>query len=242
MPYSKAGRRAATAGKPNYRKRAPKKGTVSKAVKQYVRKAMPKTEMKSVWNHDNEVLINTLNQGVIVGLPQITQGTSSTTRIGNEIYAKMLHMKGVLYNNSASESYIRLIVCGHDANINPTIGTFPLFVNGSSGNTVTASSVNGLDAQYFPLNKKDLTIYVDRKFKLAGSNVEAGARNTRMFSECVKWPGMGKRVIYEGNTAGYEAQNWLCSVIWVASDANDDTTTGTNVELSQLTRFYFRDP
>lgn len=203
---------------------------------------MPKPEMKSIWNHDNEVSLNTLSQGAIVSLPLVTQGTASTNRIGNEIMLKMMHMKGVLYNNSSSESYVRLLVVGHDANISPVLGTFPLFVNGSSNNTVPISSVNGLDAQYYPINKKDLTVYVDRKWKLAGSNIEAGSRNTRMFSECVKWPRRGKKVIYEGNTTGYENQNWLCTIIWIASDANDDTTTGTNVELSQLTRIYFQDP
>lgn len=203
---------------------------------------MPKTEMKCVWNHDNEVSLNTLSQGAIVSLPLVTQGLAVTNRIGNEIYLKMLHMKGALYNNSASESYVRLIVVGHSANISPTLGTFPLFINGPSNNTVPISSVNGLDAQYYPLNKKDLTVYVDRKWKLAGSNIEAGARNTKMFSEAVKMPGRGKKICYEGNTTGYENQDWLCSIIWIASDANDDTTTGTNVELSQLTRIYFLDP
>lgn len=215
---------------------------MSPAVKQYVRRIMPKSEMKSIWNHDNEVSLNTLSQGAIVSLPLVTQGTASTSRIGNEINLKMMHMKGVLYNNSSSESYVRLLVVGHSANISPVLGTFPLFVNGSSNNTVPIGTINGLDAQYYPVNKKDLTVYVDRKWKLAGSNVEAGARNTKMFSECVKWPGHGKRICFEGNTTGYENQDWLCSIIWIASDANDDTSLGTNVELSQLTRIYFQDP
>lgn len=215
---------------------------MSTAIKKYVQKAMPKSEMKSIWNHDNEIALNTLTQGAIVSLPTITQGTASTNRIGNEVNLKMVHMKGVLYNNSATETYVRLLIVGHDANISPALGTFPLFINGSSGNTVAVGSVNGLDAQYYPVNKKDLTVYTDRKWKLAGSNVEAGARNTKMFSECVKWRGQGKKIKYEGNTTGYENQNWLCSIIWIVSDANDDTSTGTTVELSQLTRIYYTDP
>lgn len=217
------------------------KTKVSKAVKQYVKKTMPRVEMKSIWNHDNEVNLNTLAQGQMIALPNVTQGSAVTNRIGNELSLKMLHMKGVLYNKSASESYVRLIIVGHDANIKPDLGSFPLFVNGPSGNTVTTGTIPGLDCMYFPINKKDLHVYTDRKFKLAGSNVEAAARNTRMFSECVKWPGKGKRVRYEGNTTGYENQNWLCSIIWIACDANDDSTFGTDVELSQLTRIYFTD-
>lgn len=240
MPVRRATKKTAPRRKP-YRGRKPKSG-VSAAVKKYVRKSMPKTEMKSLWNHDNEVSLNTLTQGQIIALPQVTQGTSATQRIGNDIYLKMLHMKGALYNNSASESYVRLIIVGHNANITPSLATFPLFVNGASNNTVTTGQVNGLDAIYYPINKKDLTVYTDRTWKLAGSNVEAGARNTKLFSECVKWRGSGKRIRYEGNTVGYEAQNWLCSVIWIACDANDDTSFGTNVELSQLTRVFYKDP
>lgn len=214
---------------------------MSTAIKKYVRRAMPRVEMKSVWNHDNEVSLNTLAQGAIVGLPQVTQGTAVTNRIGNEISFKMMHMKGALYNNSNSESYVRLIIVGHEGSIAPALGTFPLFVNGPSNNTVTTSTINGLDAMYYPINKKDLHVYRDKVFKLAGSSSAAEAKNTRMFSEMVKFPGKGKKVTYEGNTTGVDNQNWFLSIIWVAADANDDTTTGTNVELSQLTRLWYTD-
>jgi len=173
--------------------------------------------------------------------PQIANGQSNSTRIGSDISFKGLQVKGVLYNNSGSESYARLIIVGHPGTIDPTYSTFPIFKNTSAGATATIASVNGLDTMYYPLNNTELTIYHDKVFRLAGSATAGGPSNTRMFSKFVKFAGKGKMIRYKGNTSGVNNQNWFISVYWIVADANDDTSTGTNVELSQLTRMYFTD-
>lgn len=175
------------------------------------------------------------------GYPLISQGLSATQRIGNDINLSMFHVKGVLYNNSTQESYARMLIVGHDGTIDPAMATFPLYTNGASNNTVTIASINGLDTMYYPLNKTDLTIYSDKKFRLAGSATGNGPRNTKMFNAMVKFPGKGKKVTYKGNTTGVNQQNWFISVIWIIADANDDTSTGTVMELSSLTRMWYTD-
>lgn len=239
MSTAKVRRRAATAGKVTrvYRK----KPTVSKAVKKYVRRALPAVELKSNWYHDNEVQLSTLAQGAMQGYPVISQGTAATGRTGNDVNVTMFQIRGILSNNSTSETWARCIICSHDGTIDPNMGTFPLFTNGASNNTVTVSSVNGLDTMYYPLNKMDLHVYYDKKFRLAGSATGNAGQNTTMYNKIIKFPGKGKHFSFKGNTTGVNQQNAFISVIWLVADANDDTTTGTTVELSQLTRYWFTD-
>lgn len=197
--------------------------------------------MKSNWYHDNEVQLNTLTQGAMQAYPQVSQGTTDLARIGNDINVKSFQVKGVLYNNSTQESYARLIICGHAGSLDPTFSTFPIFMAGASGASYNISQVNGLDTMYYPLNKTELHIYHDKVFKIAGSATGNAGANTRMYSHFIKFPGKGKKVTFKGNTSGTGNQNWFISVYWICADANDDTTTGTVVELSQLTRIWYTD-
>jgi len=209
-------------------------------VKKYVKKAMPTVDMKTLWYHDNEVSLNTLTQGAMQSYPLIANGQSNSTRIGSEITLKSFQIKGMLYNNSGSESYARCIVIGHAGTVDPTYSTFPIFKITSANTTGTIASVNGLDTMYYPLNTTDCHVYHDKVHKLAGSATAGGPANTKMFSKFIKF-GRGKKVVYKGNSSGYLNQNWLLSVYWIVADANDDTSTGTTVELSQLTRAWFTD-
>lgn len=202
---------------------------------------MPAVELKQNWYHDNEVQLNSLAQGAMQAYPLISQGASALQRTGNEISMKSFQLKGVLSNNSGSESYARCLIFGHNGNIDPNYSTFPLFRAGASGATYTISQVNGLDTMYYPLNKNDMTLYYDRVFKLAGSATGNGGSNTRQYSHFIKFPGKGKKVTFKANASGVTNQNWFISVYWIIADANDDTTSGTTLELSQMTRFWYTD-
>lgn len=226
--------------RPKKRYTTKKKG-VSQAVKKYVRRAMPAIEFKENWYHDNEVQLNTLTQGAMQAYPQVSAGTNHTTRVGNEISLKSFQVKGILNNNSGSESYARLLILGHDGNLDPTYSTFPIFRNTANGTTSTISGVNGLDTMYYPINKVDCHVYYDKVMKLAGSATGNAGANTKMFSHMIKFPGKGKKIVYEASGTGVGSQNTYISVYWIVADANDDTSTGTVVELSQLTRFWFTD-
>lgn len=219
-----------------YTKRTTRK--VPAATRKYVHRLMPKSEMKQVWAHHNEVALNTLSQGYQSNLVcQIGQGTAANNRIGNVVNFSGLHLKGVFNNNSGSESYVRMIVVGYpSSNGDPSLN---LFRSLPTNTTTSISSINGLDCMYYPLNKTELHIYLDRVYKLAGSATGNAGSNTRMFSQFIKFG--GKKVEFKANTTGYSAQNWMYSVYWIASDANDDTTTGTTLELSCLERLYFKD-
>lgn len=241
MPYSKAGRRAATAGRPkrSYKKKVP---TVSRAVKKYVRRTIPAVEFKENWLVDTEKLLDSLVQGYMQPHPIVVNGTSHVTRIGNEISLKSFMMKGVLYNNSSAETYARLVIASCDGNMDVTsASTFPLFRNTSNGTTAGVGTATGLQAIYYPLNKLDLKVYVDKTYKLAGSVAASGGRCTRPYTHMVKFPGKGMKIKYEASSTGLGSQNRYIIAFWVIADANFDTTSGTQVELSGITRFWYTD-
>lgn len=228
--------RRRTTRRPRRQVRRGKKPTVSNAVKTYVKRIMPKPEVKVVWNHDNEVQLSTLSQGQYLSGPSITQGTGPSNRVGNDINSLGMHIKGVLYNNSTQESYVRAIVLGCTGTQDPTAS---LFRYAAAGTTAGLSAVVGLDAMYQPLNKLDFKVYWDQVFKLGGSGSGAAGSNTRMFTKFIKFN--KRKVQYQSTSTGAGSQNWLYKIIYIASDANDDTSTGTAVELSALTRYYFTD-
>lgn len=238
MPFRRQLRKRTSAPR---RRTASKRPAVTKAVKSYVRRALPRVEMKTNWYHDNEVQLNTLSQGAMQAYPQVNQGTTDLARVGNDINMKSFQIKGVLNNNSTQESYARCLILGHAGSLDPTFSTFPIFAAGASGQTFTISQVNGLDTMYYPINKVETHVYYDHVFKLAGSATGNSGVNTRMFSKFIKFPGKGRKVTFKANATGTGNQNWFISVYWIVADANDDTTTGTTVELSQLTRFWYTD-
>lgn len=219
------------------RRTTSRKPKVSKAVKQYVRRTRPKVETKQSWTHHNEVNLSTLSQGYTSTGPLISQGTNSLTRIGNKITASGMHLKGVLNNNSGSETTVRMLIVGFDAsNGDPSLN---LFRTGASGATAAISAVNGLDAMYYPINTIDLHVYYDTTYKLAGSATGNAGANVKVFQKFVKFN--RRQIEYKGNATGYSNQNWLYQIIWIAADTNDDTTSGTAVELSAMERFFYQD-
>lgn len=199
---------------------------------------MPKVEMKSLWYHHNEVALNTLNQGYNAYGPNIIQGTQSWNRIGNKVNLGGLHIKGIIKNNATTENYVRMLVIGYDG-VRGTSILNELFRADQVGATGAMSTINGLDAIYFPLNKVDIKVYRDKVMKLGGDGAGTAGSNTRMFSEFIKFN--GRKIEYKGALTGVGNQNWIYSILFIAAEASDDTTTGQVVEMSMLERLYFKD-
>jgi len=198
---------------------------------------MPKTEMKCAWNHQNEVALPTLAQGTSNKGPYLSRGTGSDERVGNVINASALHFKGVLYNNSTQETYVRMLIIGYPTLNGDIDYSTNLYEISQSGTVSGLNTISGLDTMYFPINKKDYKVYRDKVYKLAGSVSGSAGTNTRMFNHFVKFN--KRKIIYDG--VSNATNSWTYNIILIAADSNDDTSTGTVCELSSLTRFYYTD-
>ena len=202
------------------KRRAPRRGgrkgaktsSVSTAVKKYVRAVVPRAEIKQQWQHDNEVQLSTLTQGAMQGYPQVVNGLAANARIGSEISLMSVDIKGCLYNNSGSESYVRMLMVGHPGSIDPTFSTFPLFLTAGSGTAAGVSTVTGLDIIYYPINTTELTVYEDKVFRLASSATAGGPSNTHFFHKTKAFGPKGKRITYKANASGSGNQNWIVSL------------------------------
>ena len=232
MVYTK---RTTTTHKRAYKKPSDK---VSAATKKYVKRVLPKVETKQVWAHHNEVQLNTLSQGYqSTAECQIGQGTAANNRIGNIVHLSSLDLRGALNNNSTSESFVRMIVIMYPGtNGDPTLNLFRTLPTGTTGGV---STVNGLDEMYYPINTLEFTVLYDHVYRLAGSATGNSGSNTVFFKKTL--PLRQKKLHFKSTSAGVGNQDWMYSVIWIAADANDDTSTGTAVELSCIERLFFKD-
>lgn len=130
-----------------------------------------------------------------------------------------------------------MIIVGY----NPGVGQTPIqgniFDGTVSGTTSGLASVNGLQSIYQPVNKKDYKVYRDKVFRLGGQSTGTIAQS-KMFNQFIKL--RGRKITYDGNNVGTFNQNWTYCVCWIAAQANNDST-GTDVEMSCLNRFYYKD-
>lgn len=208
---------------------------MNSATKAYIRRVMPKVEIKQLHVHQNEVQISTLTQTALVEGPSIVQGTAWNNRVGNEVCAHKLEVRGVLYNNSTSESMVRMLILSTKTHTDLS----EVFISNTGGSTSGTSTIGGLDTMYYPINEADFRIHTDKIIKLAGSATGNAGANAQVIKHTVKFPKI--RVKYDNNATGAFSQNWRYYVFYIAADSNDDTSTGTVVELSALTRFFFTD-
>jgi len=222
--------------KKSYRSKNKKRSSVPAATKQYVKNLLPKIETKEIRFHTNEVGLNTLSQGYFLQGPLIVQGTSRSSRIGNEVSAIGLDIRGVLCNNSTTESIVRVLVVSSSGSTDPTLELFQATDPGITGGL---STITGLDAMYYPLNTNDFRIHVDKVVRLAGSATGNGAENVQFMKEHINFP--KTRIKFDGNTTGIVNQSWSYHIILIATDANDDTSTGTVAEASFMSRFFYQD-
>lgn len=219
-----------------YKSKNSKRPVVPAATKKYVQRLLPKVETKELRVHNNEVALNTLTQGYTESGPILTQGTAKSNRLGTEVSAVGLDIRGVLSNNSTSESIVRMLVLSSKNNTDPSL---ELFQFQTTGTTAGVSSVNGLDAMYYPINTNDFRVHKDTLIRLAGSSTGNGGANVQFIKASVRFP--KTRIKFDANLTGLLNQTWTYHVVYIAADANDDTSTGTVAELSSMTRFYYQD-
>lgn len=196
-------------------------------------------EKKKKINYVDEVNVNTVSQGQFYDMLYIGQGTDSQTRIGDEIKASGLHIKGVLRNNSTTTTnYVRMVVFWSKDTTNYTSSSDLFQLNAGTSADFTNANVAGLNSIYMPLNKAQITPIYDKVFRLGMTTSDDGG-DTIFFNKFLKLH--NRRIKYEGSAVG--ATNLAPRLhlgIW-ASEAPDDTGAGTNVELSCIHTLYFTD-
>lgn len=223
-----------------YQKRRSKKKT-SQAFRQKVLGVLNRQlEKKQLWSTWNETAITTLQASAFYDLSAVAQGDANGNRTGNEIQASGFHFKGVLNNNSTSiTNYVRIVVFRAMAdNSDMSYATSDLFA-AANGIPQALSDQTGLNAMYYPIDKRLHKVYKDFVVKLA-PNTATNGTHTKMIQFWI--PLKGLKMYFEGSGTGdSNASPRLHFGMWTA-EAPDDTSTGETVEVSGVGRFYFKDP
>jgi hypothetical protein len=238
MPYRRRTTRRPTT-KRTYRKK--RTGQVSRPVKKYVAKQLRKnTELKYSYIETDEQYASTLNQSPdnfkkLVSLLGV--GTGKSGRIGWDIGVRGLQMQWILNNNNSQVNYVRLLVVRLKQPSNGADTLDDKLLTNVAGSQINLSTgATGLNAMYYPVDKSYCSVIYNRVVKLAGSGDTTGA-NTKVIRKFIK---MRSKISWLG-----DAYNNLCNgALWftaIAAEANDDTGTGTNVEISGFAKMWFVD-
>jgi len=197
---------------------------------------LPKVELKRNVSYYDEISHSTLTQGSVTPMIEVSQGTASNTRIGNQITVKGFHIKGLLNNNATTPNYIRMLLVWSPTDSATGFTTSYLFADANQGGGVTGmGSIGGANILYYPVNKSVYRPVWDQTFKLGGSGDPSC---TRMFSKFIK---MNTTIKFNGNLTGVGNQDKQLSLFVLAAEAGDDTGIGQTIELSHVGRTYFTD-
>lgn len=166
----------------------------------------------------------------------IAQGVGNAQRVGIDINEIGLQIKGMLVNNSINATFCRMIVFRANNQQAMTNGTE--FLLGQSGIPTTIGTQFGLNALYWPLNKKQVTVYHDSVMKF-GSNSSIDGSHIRNFSKFIKLH--GKKTSYDGNGTDDGNQTNTLQVCFISARADDDDVAETTMEVSFLARLWYKD-
>jgi len=225
-----------TVRRPRKSRRTTKRSRVPTATKRYVKRMMPKTELKRNATYYDEISQSTLTQGSYSPQLSITQGTGLQQRIGTQITVKGFHIKGVVNNNATTPNYIRMLLAWSTIDSATTFSTANIFADANlAGGTAGTGGVTGANILYYPVNRLAFTPVWDHTMKLGGS---ADPSCTRMFSKFIK---MNKTIKYIANNAGDAMQDYQLTLFIFVAESGDDTGLGQTIEVSHVARAFFTD-
>jgi hypothetical protein len=198
-------------------------------------------ETKCHFTHSDESGLNSLSQGIFWDPMNLAQGTGGGERVGKQVRAQRLTIRGVLHNNSNSATqFVRMIVFWAKDRSSFSSASGELFLNaiGGTGIPSDVSAITGLDAIYMPTNPSLVTVLHDEVFRLGSAS--GTGRDSQFYGVDLR---LGNKLIQfeEGTAGGSENVFPRLHVFFVTSEAPDDTGIGQVVENSCVMRFYYHD-
>lgn len=226
-----------------------------KQTRKYTRKyrnmksiALSIAETKMAIQDFNETVVST-NVMSTFDLNVIDVGAANQRRVGTQIVARGIHLKGFMHNNSKLEPIkVRmLIVRGKRSNNTPLIGTTELFTDGED--RYTHDTLGG-KALYYPVDPSKWTVCLDRTYTLGASpdpdtltittNYAGhdGRGSMVQFNHWINCKNL--KVNYLEDETNVPDVRWHLCLIPYQGDR--DTILGSNFDFNVLGRFYYKDP
>lgn len=223
---------------PKKSSRPSRKASVPKSIQAYVRRQLPKVELKCKTESADEVAMDSLSpQYYVQELTSVVQGTTRATRIGNKLTVKKVDIRGAMFNNSTRDCFTRhlLLKCAGDVTVS-SIGEFFDAGAGAIGDLLT---VNGLNQIYTRINPVKFKVLMDKTIRISATAAGDSGTATIFFKHS-KALGRGLNIHYENNTSGEYNQDWRLVYVVLIGEAKDDSIGG-GMELSFQADTYFTD-
>jgi len=229
MPLQRRSRRA-----PAKRARRKRSG-VSAATKKYVRRMMPKTELKRNVSYYDEISQSTLTQGSVTPMISITQGTGVNSRIGNQITVKGFQLR--VYSITTQRRRITFACCWCGPRVTPSPGSPPRTCSRMRIRRWCCGCRLRQRRQH-PLLSRQQECLPSR----LGQGLQAWrVRRPILYSHVQQVHQDEHDHQYNGNNAGDGSQDKQLTLFVLAAESGDDVGMGQTVELSHVGRVFFTD-
>lgn len=220
------------------KKRTYSKPKVSLATKKYVRKVMPKVEVKRQIDGYTETTVDALISPYQIYEFQVTQGDGAYQRQGKQIHLIGLYIKSYFKNNAVGTAFVRCIVVSTASDTDTLGPTMELFKDANVSGTPTTIAVSGTSAVnvLYEINDSKFKKHWDKTYKLASTNSTDG-RDVAWNKKFIKFNSLIK---FDANTAGLGNQSRRFLVIYVTSEPPLDSG-GSTIEITGTNKWYYTD-
>jgi len=211
-------------------KRAPASASLKRAIESVLKK---RVETKFNINQATESTVNTVLSPVTgnsLVLNALTTGASIQNRLGCKVNGKFVNVRGSIINPEDTPVYVRIVLLHACENDLPTEDL--LETNAST----FGPAGEDLSTIYARANTSKYQILKNKVLKLGNTG---GLQQTQLFNMTVNL----KNTMYQyENVAGITTPtNKKLILIYYARRADNDETTGINLEMSWNSKFYFTD-
>ena len=203
----------------------------------YIRNAVLRlSESKCRQIHNNEFSLSSLNQGNWFDPMNIAVGTGSQERVGNTITATGLHLKGYLHNNATSDiQYVRMLI--YKGKNNDNFDNTSSFFEDGDGKPIPTTDLAGSRVIYHPIAKNKVTVLKDKVFKVGTGN--GTADRTRFFNMWI--PLKNQKIRFEGDSSNQPSKYPRYHICFFTAESDEDIVGAQTVEISFVSRFYYKD-
>lgn len=221
-------------------RRSYKTSAAKKAVSKIARQAIIKMAEKKRHSVEfQEKVLFTLTPGATADwadLSTIVDFYSRNGRIGAEVTTTSVQLMGQLHNNATGVKIVRFLVGWIKDQSAPT-SLFELFdIDTGTGTAAPADNTNLV--LFRKTNKAKFQVLHDSIIKLGGVNTADGT-NTVTYKKSINL-GM-KKIHFEGITEGTSNQDKRLYAIMLCQKANNDESTGSDIEWTQVSYLNYLD-
>lgn len=199
---------------------------------QLPRAVVPEMKRKNLVIENENLTV--LGQGLssIMAPFQIAENVGLAYRVGRQITARGLHVKGHMFNKTGNPCFfVRMLILEDKEKQTQTFNGDELLMKQSQA----VSHAQGTESAYLSINKNRYKVYSDKLIKLSASNTNA--ENVKIFSTFIK---LNHTVKYDGTGTG-DITNRNIQIACFPINPSGAVVVAQRVEINYHATAYYQD-